>query len=209
MCNDSKIFATFKPDSFIDWNKGVTSVIFLAGCNFRCPWCHNLEIVINPHKYPLDFSTLEKELKERKKWCSRVVISGGEPTHNAQLVFIMRKLKALDLALKLDTNGSNPALLSSLVKEELVDYIAMDIKTSLDTGRYSRCCGADVDIGKINKSIDVIISSGIEYQFRTTVVPEFVDDEDITNIRRRIPDSRHYLLQRYSPVEDRKFRVES
>lgn len=142
----------FIETSFIDWKGHLSSVIFTGGCNFRCPYCHNSDLVLRPNELediPLDY--IIKRLKKFKKWVNHIVITGGEPTIHKGLLELIEEIKSLGFNIKLDTNGSNPEMLKELAKRDLLNYIAMDIKGPLD--RYSRWCGIEVDVEKIKKKV--------------------------------------------------------
>ena len=141
----------FIETSFLDWKECLSSVIFLGGCNFRCPYCHNKELVLNHaamEDIPMEY--IIASLRKYKKWVDRVVITGGEPTINMSLFGLIGQLKSEKMHIKLDTNGSNPQILKGLVNDGLIDYVAMDVKGPID--RYSRWCwcqcGYKTDTGK-------------------------------------------------------------
>lgn len=183
--------------SLIDYPKKVAAVIFTQGCNFRCPFCHNPDLVL-PEQYnnPISEEEVLAFLEKRKGQLTGVVITGGEPTIHKDLGDFLRKIKSLGYAIKLDTNGSDPESLEALVDGGLVDYIAMDIKTSLP--RYSEACGVDVDIQNIKKSISFIINSGVDYHFRTTLVSKYISSKDLEEISKTLSDAqaRQYVIQK-------------
>lgn len=186
--------------TLIDYPGQVACTVFLAGCNFRCPWCYSAELVL-PEKIENLAGLEEKEffrfLERRKKTLDGVVICGGEPTTNVLLPEFIKKIKEEGFKVKLDTNGSNPQMLIHLLEEKMLDYIAMDIKNSFD--KYNETVGTDCDIEKIKKSIDVIKNSGISYEFRTTVVPGIHEEEDIEKIGEEIKGAEKYFLQNFLP----------
>ncbi len=183
--------------SLIDYPGKISAVIFTMGCNFRCPYCHNPELVefnkgnLIGEQYILSF------LKERRKKLDGVVLTGGEPTLQSDIINFLRKIKELGFLIKLDTNGSYPEVIENLLKEKLVDYIAMDIKASLE--KYNEVTNSNVDIEYIKRSIDIIIGSGIDYEFRTTVVRSQLSKNDILNIGRLIKSAKTYVLQEFKP----------
>jgi len=184
--------------TLIDYPGKIACTVFLTGCNFRCPWCYNPELVFGKHekiteKYFFEF------LKERKGLLEGVVVCGGEPTINKNLSSFLKKIKKMGYAVKLDTNGSNPAMLEKLIQEKLLDYIAMDIKAPLKTSNYGKAAGARVDLAKIKKSIGIIKKSGVDYEFRTTFVPKLLSDKDIVNIAKTIKGSKIYFIQQFKP----------
>ncbi len=162
----------FQKFSLIDYPGLISAVIFTQGCNFRCPYCHNPELVLPDQfgrtidsEYILDF------LNYRTGMIEGVVLTGGEPTLQLDLLLFLRKIKELSFMIKLDTNGSRPEVIQNALAENLLDFIAMDIKAPLNF--YSTISGVEIDINSIVKSINLILNSGIDYQFRTTVVPKF------------------------------------
>ena len=189
----------FQKFSLIDYPGKVAAVIFTQGCNFRCGYCHNPQLVC-PQQFqqPLDESIILKFLQFRQGKLQGVVVTGGEPTIQAGLLDFLDKLKLMKYTVKLDTNGSNPDILASIIKKGLVDFIAMDIKTSLS--RYEKATGVRTDIGRIKRSIDLIIKSGLSHQFRTTLVKEHCSTVDLRNIRALIGGSKNYVLQPFVPL---------
>lgn len=194
----SIVFGGFLPTSMLDWEGKVVSVFFTAGCNFRCPYCHNPELVTGLDKLiPFEWEDLYSHLETRIGWLDGVVIGGGEPTINSELPFYLRKIKELGYLIKLDTNGSNPSMLADLIKNDLVDFIAMDIKTGFN--HYEDATRNFSSVKIIKESIETIINSGIQHEFRTTVVPGLVDRQDILSIAREIQGASGYVLQQFNP----------
>jgi pyruvate formate lyase activating enzyme len=183
--------------SLIDYPGKVSSVIFCAGCNFDCPYCHNPGLVEEKSKCPinLDSGELYGFLDQRRKFLDGVVVSGGEPTLQPDLVDLCRKLKEFGFPVKLDTNGSRPRVLQGLIDEHLVDYVAMDLKT--DPVLYRSFIKPDCRPDPIFDSIELIMTSGIDYEFRTTCVKPIVTPRTIENILQLIPGARLYALQRF------------
>jgi len=174
--------------------------VFLIGCNFRCPFCYSSELVL-PEKIKLQPKISEKYffgfLKERKGLLDGVVICGGEPTINKDLPVFIRKIKKMGYLVKLDTNGSSPKMLKELIDKKLIDYVAMDIKAPLDAKKYKKAAGVKVNLDKIRKSIKLIKRSGINYEFRTTLVPKIHTKEDIIEIAKAISPAKKYFLQNF------------
>lgn len=188
--------ASWLETSFIDWDGNISAVLFLPGCNFRCPFCHNHEIVFyNGNGISLD--NILNHLEKYKRWLDGIVISGGEPTIHKELPDILRMIKRRGWRVKLDTNGSNPGIIEMLLKENLVDYIAMDIKTS--PKKYEMAVGKRVDLTLILESIKLLLFSKEKVEFRTTVVPYIVEPEDVCEIRKIIGEEAKYVLQAFSP----------
>ena len=200
----------FVETSLIDWDGYISSVIFLGKCNFECPFCHDHELFAG--KGPIvPFESIEAMLLGQEGWVDGVVVTGGEPTSEHGIVGLLERLKLLDLRVKLDTNGSNPEVLRDLVACDLIDYIAMDIKTSLSkepvdsagTREYDLAAGRTVDIDDIEESIELLLGGEVDYEFRTTVVPTIVGRRDVENIARRIAGARRYFLQPFEPSHTR------
>ncbi|MCD6558027.1 MAG: anaerobic ribonucleoside-triphosphate reductase activating protein [Candidatus Aenigmarchaeota archaeon] len=184
--------------SLIDYPGKVSCIVWTIGCNFRCPWCYNKSLVLGTAK-PIDEKEIFDFLEKRKSLLDGVVITGGEPTIQKDLISFIKRIREMGYLVKIDTNGSNPEVIKKLVDEKLVDYIAMDVKASLE--RYQEVTNSNIDINKISQSISIIMSSGIDYEFRTTVVPGLVSKDDVVGIAKLIKGARHYYLQRYFKAE--------
>jgi pyruvate formate lyase activating enzyme len=184
--------------SLIDYPGKVSAVVFLGGCNFLCPFCHNRELVIGQDRLPI---IPEKEvldlLTERKKWLDGVVITGGEPGIHRELPEFLKKIKGLGYPVKLDTNGTNPDMLKELIGNGQLDYVAMDVKGPL--AKYDSICGMPVDTRNISESIRLIISSGIAHEFRSTVLPALHSREDVEEMARMVNGGRKFWLQQFRP----------
>ena len=194
-------------NSLLDWPGKISSIIFLPGCNFRCPFCHAAHLVVRPNELEsIPFESIERFLKERRGWIDGVIISGGEPTISADLPELVDALRNLGFPVKLDTNGSNPEVLQNLVKTGAIRAVSMDVKAPLDE-RYARLAGVPVDLGAIRRSIDFLLSGAVsDYEFRTTVAQGLLDDDDILDIARTLQGAKAYVLQNFQPVDciDRK-----
>lgn len=188
--------------TLLDYPEHVAATIFAGGCNFRCPFCHNSDLVLNPASQPMiDETEILDFLLKRKNVLSGVCITGGEPTLQPDLENFIRKIKEMGYLVKLDTNGYRPEVLKSLTEQNLLDYIAMDIKSG-ETG-YAAATGlADIDMSKIKESIDFIISSGVQYEFRTTVVKGLHQKTDFEEIAGLIKGCDKYFLQNYRDNEN-------
>jgi pyruvate formate lyase activating enzyme len=189
----------FIETGFIDWKGRLASVVFTGGCNFRCPYCHNGGLVLNPEGFenvPLDHLYLT--FKKYKNWVEHVVITGGEPTIHKDLPRFMGGLKERGLKIKLDTNGSNLPMVKYLADEGLVDYIAMDIKGPVE--KYERWCGINTDTAAIEKCIDFVLGGSVDYEFRMTVVPFLHREEDIYLAAERISAAKRFFIQEFRPV---------
>lgn len=188
----------FIETSFIDWKKHLSSVIFSGGCNFRCPYCHNGNLVLHHEEMEnVPFEYILLTLRKFKKWVDRVVVTGGEPTIHMNLYNVLWNIKKEGMLIKLDTNGSSPHTLRGLIDEGLVDYIAMDLKGPVD--QYARWCGVDADIGKIDESVHLILEGRIDYEFRMTVVPFLHREEDVYAAADYIKEAKRFYLQGFKP----------
>lgn len=186
--------------SFVDWPGRLCSVLFLGGCNFRCPFCHNHPLVLNPETFDtIPFSDIQKKLASFKKWLGGVCVSGGEPTLSSGLPLLLSLLKEDGWAVKLDTNGTQPHVLAKLIANKLVDMISMDVKAPLAQEKYSRCAGTKVELSKIKASINLLQQSGIEHEFRMTVLPIFHSEEDIVEWTAMLKPLSKLKLQNFNP----------
>jgi pyruvate formate lyase activating enzyme len=186
--------------SFVDWDGKVSAVMFLPNCNFRCPFCHNLNLVLNPENIEtIPFEQIQSQLEKQRGWIDGVCITGGEPTLHSNLPELCSQLKQMGFLVKLDTNGTNPAMLKELMDEGLIDYVAMDIKAPLTVEKYSRASGVKAEklLENVKKSIKTLLESSMDYEFRTTVVPTLHDLEDIKQICSSLVGCRKYVLQKF------------
>lgn len=192
------IISGVQKTTFVDYPGKVATTLFLAGCNFRCPFCHNRNLVLND-KWLEKISPDEifKFLKKRLKYIQAVCITGGEPLIYKDLPDFIAKLKKMGLAIKLDTNGTNPRMLQELYDKKSLDYVALDIKSSLD--KYDQASGVEVDKEKIETSIKMIMDSGIDYEFRSTILPRFHDKYEIEKMAKMIKGAKLYYLQDFVP----------
>lgn len=188
----------FIETSLIDYPGKVCSVLFLGGCSFRCGYCHNPEIVFNNTR-EADPKQIFNFLESKKEWVDGVTITGGEPTIHQDLPQLIKQIRELGLLVKLDTNGSNPLMLKSLINDKMLDYIAMDIKAPLRL--YPVITKSNIDIELIKQSINLIRSSGLDYEFRTTVSPSFIGKKELLEICDLIKGSRKYALQQFRPIK--------
>lgn len=183
--------------TLIDYPGHIAATVFSVGCNFRCSFCHNPELV-SSIKYGIS-SIFEKDLfdllKNRQGKLEGVCITGGEPTIQPDLIEFIRKIKESGYKVKLDTNGSRPDVLRQLYNEKLLDFLAMDIKNTPE--KYKKTVNSLVDIERIKLSVDLIRNSGIDYEFRTTAVPGIHIDEDFVKIGKWLKGAKKYALQSY------------
>ena len=192
----------FNPHTLIDWEGMLASVIYLPGCNFRCPFCHSSVLVLDPDSLTtVPFEHIERYIREKDGWIDAMVIGGGEPTLYKHLPALLNDIKNLGLKIKIDTNGTNPQMLSAVMEQGLVDYIAMDVKAPLEKSKYSRATIVPVDIEALSRSIELLIKSNLDYEFRTTVVPAILDKTDIVEIARTISSAKKYVLQQFDPAD--------
>lgn len=189
--------AGFIKTTLLDWDGMVACTAYLAGCNLRCPCCHNGAIVINAESVEaIDENDILRYIKENTDFIDGVVVSGGEPLANDDIAVFLKKLKKLGVKVKIDTNGAFPDRLNDLIGAKLVDMVAMDVKSSLNE-RYNAAAGVEVNLDDIRKSIRVIIDSGVDHEFRTTAVPIFVKDDDIKNICKSIKGCKRYRIHQF------------
>lgn len=186
--------------TLIDYPGKLACTVFLAGCNFRCQFCYSGELVL-PEKIKNHTVIPEKEffdfLQQKKGLLEGVVLCGGEPCLNEELPELCRKIKEMGFLIKLDTNGSNPGMLKSLVNDGLIDYVAMDLKTNKEN--YEKIVGVSVDINKIQDSIDFLRKGTIDYEFRSTIVPSIHERENIIEMANWIKGAKKYYLQGFRP----------
>jgi pyruvate formate lyase activating enzyme len=186
--------------SLIDYQGLISCVLFTQGCNFRCGYCHNPELLdANNWSKPLLLDTIFSFLAKRVGKLDGVVITGGEPTLHLGLPDFIKKIKNMGFKVKLDTNGTNHEMLKSLLEDFLVDYIAMDVKAPLN--KYSLITGKDVRIDQVRLSIDLIMSKAPDYEFRTTIVEDQLDFEDIFELGADIKGAKRYYLQKFAPTK--------
>ena len=190
------LIAGLQKSSLLDYPEKIAAVVFTCGCNFRCDYCHNPDILTDfcsdaacDEQHVLDF------LNSRKGKLDAVVVSGGEPTLQKDLPEFFKKIKSKGFLTKLDTNGTNPDVVKKLVHKGLVDYIAMDIKAPVE--KYHLITNTCTDIEKIKESIDFIMNCGVDYEFRTTVVKSSLDEKDLENIGKTIKGAKRYYLQKF------------
>ena len=183
--------------TLLDFPEHIACTVFLGGCDFRCPYCHNFELVDGSTAPLMDDEKFFGFLEKRHGLLDGVAITGGEPLMRTDIADFIRKIRAMGFKVKLDTNGYHPERLQELYRYGLLDYVAMDIKNSLP--KYGLTVGLDyLDTQRILKSISIIMNSGIPYEFRTTVVHDLHSDEDFVEIGEMIIGASHYYLQQYT-----------
>ena len=192
------IIAGLQKTTLIDYPGKIACVVFLAGCNFRCPWCYSSELVL-PAKIVKQPKIEEKDffdfLRSRQGQLDGVVICGGEPTINKDLPQFIQKIKNLGFPVKLDTNGSNPEMLKNLVDTKLIDYVAMDIKIAPENSVYQNVMTEGITMDKIKESVEFLKRGNLDFEFRTTVVDTVHKKEDFLEIAKWIggKDVKYYL----------------
>ncbi|HKJ05788.1 MAG TPA: anaerobic ribonucleoside-triphosphate reductase activating protein [Geopsychrobacteraceae bacterium] len=188
----------FQGTSLLDFPGRLAALVFTGGCNLTCPFCHNPGLVLNPGQYPdYPIDELLVDLRQRSGFIDGVVVSGGEPTLEPGLEGFLSEVKQMGLQVKLDSNGLLPDVLQRLLGRDLIDYLAIDLKTS--PNRYSELHNHAIESGPLLKTISLAKSAGCEYEFRTTCVPGLVDADDIKAIGKAIKGARLWVLQQFAP----------
>jgi len=196
--------------TLLDFPKHTACIIFTAGCNFRCGFCYNEEFVLPEKLKDYTENMIPEEvffnfLNTRKGLLDGVVISGGEPTLQTDLVNFIQQVRQEGFLVKLDTNGTNPQILTEILAKNLVEYIAMDLKA--DFKNYKKITGTEIDVEKIQKSMELIMQSDIDYEFRTTLIKGIHTDEILQNMAKLLQGAKKYSLQNFENkhVLDQKF----
>lgn len=187
--------------TLLDFPEVVACIVFTAGCNFRCPFCHNASLVTGDLSASIDENEVLDFLKRRQGILEGVVVTGGEPLLQGDIESFLEKIKALGYKIKLDTNGTNPSLLKRLVDKGLVDYVAMDIKNSPDG--YSLAIGIEnFDMSKVEESKNFLLSGAVPYEFRTTLVKGIHTKDSLKDLARFISGAKNYYLQQFKDSGD-------
>lgn len=183
--------------TLLDFPGHTACTVFLAGCDLRCPFCHNSDLIDGNAEVIMDDGELLSFLEKRVGLLDGVAFTGGEPLLRKDLPDLMRRIRGLGFEIKLDTNGCHPEALKNILDKGLIDYVAMDIKNSPE--RYAETAGVkNVDMDSIKKSISLIMNSGIDYEFRTTVVDQLHDESSFEGIRDLIKGAKNYYLQAFT-----------
>lgn len=195
----------FQKVSLIDYPGKIAAIIFTVGCNFKCGYCHNRELNCVEGVNKISEDEILSFLEKRKGKLEGVVITGGEPTLQKDLEIFIRKIKEMGYLVKLDTNGSNPQIIENLIRAELLDFIAMDIKAPFY--KYQKIANTKIISLSIKKSISLIINSKIKHEFRSTVVKNELRAEDLILMAKMIKGASVYALQKFNPskVLDKSF----
>ena len=189
----------FIENTLIDWEGKIACEVFLPTCNLRCPFCHAGHLLTSDGELEsIPVSAVTDCLDRHKGWIDGVVISGGEPTLFETLPALIDEFRSHGAKIKLDTNGTRPEVLEDLLASGLLDAISMDIKTALDE-RYNAATATDCDVDAVRRSTQIIMGSGIEYEFRTTVCPAFVGPDELRDIAEAIRGADKYILQQFKP----------
>ncbi len=191
----------FLETSFLDWRSKISAVLFLPGCNFRCPFCHNYELVSNPDQYQsLPIDSVMDRLKVFVGWIDGVVITGGEPTLHPGLADLCGLVKEAGFQVKLDTNGYRPWVIEELASAGLVDMVAMDLKAPLEPESYRRVAGRQVDIDRLGRSVEFLKSSGLDHQFRSTIVQPWHGRRQLEAMAASLTGAACWSLQAMDPT---------
>ncbi|RLD18554.1 MAG: anaerobic ribonucleoside-triphosphate reductase activating protein [Caldiserica bacterium] len=183
--------------SLIDWEGKIATTCFFSGCNFRCPWCQNGKLlkktITELHKSILSL------LENKKDWIDGVVFGGGEPLLEEDAIEFAEEVKKRGFLIKIDTNGSKPEILKTLIERNLIDYVALDIKARLNEENYKVATGTNNFFKEVLESIKILIENNIDFEFRTTLVPEIINKEDVIFNLKFIPEKTKYIIQKYNP----------
>lgn len=183
--------------TLLDYPGKVACTVFFGGCDFRCPFCHNWELLDGSSPVQTDSEAFLQFLNKRKGMLEGVVVTGGEPLLRKELPELLGQIKELGYPVKLDTNGNHPEALEKVIRDGLVDYVAMDIKNS--RGKYAMTAGLEqLDTGAVEQSVRLLMNGPVEYEFRTTVVSELHNDDSFLDIREWIAGAQHYYLQYFT-----------
>jgi pyruvate formate lyase activating enzyme len=188
----------FQGTSLLDFPGRIASLVFFSGCNLSCPFCHNPDLLVDADRlsdYPLP--ELIEDLRRRSNFIDGVVVTGGEPTLAPELVPLLQQVRELGLLIKVDTNGLAPQVMERLIHDGLVDYVALDLKTSPE--RYGELHNRPVGLARLGLSLQLLKTGGVEYELRTTCVPGFVYEADMHRIGQRIKGAKHWVLQQFVP----------
>jgi pyruvate formate lyase activating enzyme len=189
----------FTETSLLDWHGRIAAVLWIGGCDFACPFCHNYRIADDdPGLTAVPWDDIARTLHRKRDWYDGVVLTGGEPLMHPEVFELCRRLKEIGQQVKIDTNGSFPYALRTLVELKLVDAVAMDVKAPLDS-RYAKAAGRHMDVAPLRRTIRLLLESGIEHEFRCTLVPGLIDPDDAAAIGEAVKGAQAVALQAYLP----------
>lgn len=203
-------FKGWEKTSLIEYPGKISTVLFTGGCNFRCPFCYNRNLVLSPGELPnISEEEVLEYLRENRRLYQAVIVTGGEPTLSQELPGFFSKVKKLGMLAGLETNGTNPRMLETLLKSGAVDFVGLDVKAPLTFEKY-RNVAAITDrklFENVKKSLGILMKSGKDYELRTTVIPGFHKEKDIISIARGLKGAKKYVLQKFIPRNtlDEKF----
>ncbi|MBN2190526.1 MAG: anaerobic ribonucleoside-triphosphate reductase activating protein [Candidatus Aureabacteria bacterium] len=191
----------FIKNTLIEWDGLLSSEVFLPNCNFRCPFCHSYKLFQSPGEIPsVKWEEVLSYMAEKKQWVDGLVICGGEPLMDKNIIPCLRMLKSEGVKVKIDTNGYFPHVLGEILEEKLAAYVAMDIKAPLNNADYGAAAGLEnIDVSRIKDSVGIIMASSPDYEFRTTACPLFVNGKNIEEIALSIKDAKKYSIQQFNP----------
>jgi pyruvate formate lyase activating enzyme len=191
----------FIETSFLDWRGYISAVVFLPGCNFACPYCHNYTLVSDPDTYlTLDLDDVLTRLKPFVGWIDGVVVSGGEPTLHPGLGDLLETIRTIGFKVKLDTNGSRPRVVRELCQAGLVDMVAMDLKAPLDPTAYARATGKPVEVDRVSATLDYLRNSGISHEIRSTIWPAWHGKDELAAMAQAVAGCQTWTLQALNPA---------
>ena len=189
----------FTETSLLDWHGRIAAVLWIGGCDFVCPFCHSYRMADDdPALALVPWEDIARTLRRKRDWYGGVVLTGGEPLMHPEVFELCRRLKEIGQQVKIDTNGSFPYALKTLVELKLVDAVAMDVKAPLDA-RYAKAAGRHVDVAPLRRTIRLLLESGLEHEFRCTLVPGLINPDDIATIAEAIKGAQAVALQEYLP----------
>ena len=191
-----------KKTSLVDFPPYIVCTIYIAECNLRCPYCQNPDLILNYKNLPsISGQEVINYLSLNKKWIDALSISGGEPTLYEDLSSFIKEVKERGFLIQLETNGTNPQMLKELLKKNLIDYVALDIKAPLNWEKYKKVSGISIKekilFEKVKESIKILLNGEVNYEFRTTLVPVLLSQEDIINLAGQIKGAKKYVLQQF------------
>ncbi len=196
-------FKGLEKNSVIEWPGKVVSVAYTGGCNFRCPYCQNSDLVLRPDEVPtIEGEAVIEYLVSRRKWIDGLVITGGEPTlHHPSLFNFLKTVKEEGFDVGVETNGSNPEVLKELLEDEVVDYVGLDIKAPFEPEKYEKSIGVRIEgiTEDVQECMNLVREHEIDYEYRTTVVPDILSPEDFEEIGKKIDEDEKYYLQQFVP----------